>query len=74
MISKLIGMMNIILLNGNNFKLGKGPMELTLSIIKPDAVKRNLSGSINQLIQKNKIKIVAQKMMKLSILESIGSF
>ena len=42
-------------------------MELTLSIIKPDAVKRNLSGSINQLIQKNKIKIVAQKMMKLSI-------
>lgn len=42
-------------------------MELTLSIIKPDAVKRNLSGSINQLIQKNKIKIVAQKMIKLSI-------
>ncbi len=42
-------------------------MELTLSIIKPDAIKRNLSGSINQLIQKNKIKIVAQKMMKLSI-------
>ncbi len=42
-------------------------MDLTLSIIKPDAVKRNLTGSINELIQKNKIKIVAQKMLKLSI-------
>ncbi len=42
-------------------------MELTLSIIKPDAVKRNLIGSINSLIEKNKIEIVAQKMIKLSI-------
>ena len=42
-------------------------MELTLSIIKPDAVKRNLTGSINSMIEKNKITIVAQKMLKLSI-------
>ena len=42
-------------------------MELTLSIIKPDAVKRNLTGNINSLIEKNKIKIVGQKMLKLSI-------
>ncbi len=42
-------------------------MEMTLSIIKPDAVKRNLIGNINSLIEQKKIKIVAQKMMKLSI-------
>ena len=42
-------------------------MQRTLSIIKPDAVKRNLTGEINSMIQKNNIKIVAQKMLKLSI-------
>ena len=42
-------------------------MELTLSIIKPDAVKRNITGEINSLIEKNDMKIVAQKMIHLSI-------
>ena len=42
-------------------------MDLSLSIIKPDAVKRNLIGEINSIIEKNKIKIVAQKMLFLSI-------
>ncbi len=42
-------------------------MSLTLSIIKPDAVKRKVSGEINALIEKNDIKIVAQKMIHLSI-------
>ena len=42
-------------------------MELTLSIIKPDAVKRNLNGEINTLIEKIGIRIVAQKMVLLSI-------
>ena len=42
-------------------------MQRTLSIIKPDAVKRSLTGEINTMIQKNNIKIVAQKMLKLSI-------
>ena len=42
-------------------------MELTLSIIKPDAVKRNVTGEINSLIEKNDMKIVAQKMIHLSI-------
>ncbi len=41
-------------------------MELTLAIIKPDAVKRNLIGEINNLIEKQDLKIVAQKMMLLS--------
>lgn len=42
-------------------------MDLTLSIIKPDAVKRNITGEINALIEKNDMKIVAQKMIHLSI-------
>ena len=42
-------------------------MDLTLSIIKPDAVKRNITGDINSLIEKNDMKIVAQKMIHLSI-------
>ena len=42
-------------------------MDLTLSIIKPDAVKRNLIGEINSIIEKNGLKIVGQKMMLLSI-------
>ena len=41
--------------------------EQTLSIIKPDAIKRNLSGEINSMIEKSGLKIVAQKMLHLSI-------
>ena len=40
--------------------------ELTLSIIKPDAVKRSLTGKINAIFESNKLKIVAQKMILLS--------
>tara|TARA_Y100000991_G_C21785176_1_gene268908 strand:+ start:118 stop:591 length:474 start_codon:yes stop_codon:yes gene_type:complete len=60
-------MMNSVLLNGNNYRKRRNFMELTLSIIKPDAVKRDLTGKINSMIEKNKIKIVAQKMIRLSI-------
>ena len=42
-------------------------MKLTLSIIKPDAVKRNLIGKINTMIEDNSIRIVGQKMIKLSL-------
>ena len=42
-------------------------MKLTLSIIKPDAVKRNLIGKINTMIEDKSIKIVGQKMIKLSL-------
>ncbi len=42
-------------------------MKLTLSIIKPDAVKRNLIGKINSTIEDKAIKIVGQKMIKLSL-------
>ena len=42
------------------------PIEKTWSIIKPDATKRNVSGSINKIIEDNGLKIVAQKRIKLS--------
>ena len=41
-------------------------MERTLSIIKPDATKRNISGRINQIIEENDLRIIAQKRIKLS--------
>lgn len=49
-------------------------MELTLSIIKPDAVKRGLTGEINMLIEKNKMRIVAQKMLHLSLVDAKGFY
>ena len=49
-------------------------MELTLSIIKPDAVKRGLTGEINTLIEKNKMRIVAQKMLHLSLIDAKGFY
>ncbi len=39
---------------------------MTLSIIKPDAVKRNLTGKINTIFEENKLKIVAQRMILMS--------
>ena len=41
-------------------------MQRTLSIIKPDATKRNISGRINQIIEENGLRIIAQKKIKLS--------
>ena len=36
-------------------------IEKTLSILKPDATKRNLTGKINALIEASGLKIIAQK-------------
>ncbi len=41
-------------------------MNRTFSIIKPDATKRNITGSINKIIEDNNLVIIAQKMIKLS--------
>ena len=41
-------------------------MNRTFSIIKPDATKRNITGSINKIIEKNNLRIIAQKRIKLS--------
>ena len=42
------------------------PTERTLSIIKPDATRRNLTGAINDRFEKSGLKIVAQKRLRLS--------
>ena len=41
-------------------------MNRTFSIIKPDATKRNITGSINKIIEENQLRIIAQKRIKLS--------
>ena len=41
-------------------------MQRTFSIIKPDATKRNITGSINKIIEENNIRIIAQKRIHLT--------
>jgi nucleoside-diphosphate kinase len=40
--------------------------ERTLSIIKPDATRRNLTGAVNERFEKAGLRIVAQKRLRLS--------
>lgn len=42
----------------------------TLSIIKPDATERNLTGAINKVFEESGLRIVAQKRMRLSRLQA----
>ena len=42
-------------------------MDKTFSIIKPDATKRNITGSIIKVIEESGLRIIAQKRVKLSI-------
>ncbi|MDR0695202.1 MAG: nucleoside-diphosphate kinase [Holosporales bacterium] len=42
-------------------------IERTLSIIKPDATMRNLTGAINSIIESAGFRIIAQKRVKLTI-------
>ena len=42
-------------------------MQKTFSIIKPDATKRNITGSIINLIENNGLRIVAQKRIHLTL-------
>ena len=46
----------------------------TLSIIKPDAVERNLIGSVMQMIEGAGLKVVAMKMLHLSKKEAEGFY
>lgn len=41
-------------------------LEKTLSIIKPDATKRNITGLINTIIEESGLKIIAQKRIQLT--------
>ena len=49
-------------------------MQRTLSIIKPDAVERNLIGSVMQMIEGAGLKVVAMKMLHLSKKEAEGFY
>ncbi len=49
-------------------------MEMTLSIIKPDAVAKNVIGKIEQRFEDAGLKIVASKMMHLSIDQAKGFY
>ena len=51
----------------------KDLLERTLSIIKPDATKRNITGLINSLLEESGLKIVASKRIKLTN-EQAGEF
>ena len=48
-------------------------IERTLSIIKPDATKRNITGAINSYFEKAGLRIIAQKRIHLSE-EQAGKF
>jgi nucleoside-diphosphate kinase len=41
-------------------------LERTFSIIKPDAIARNLSGAINAMIEQAGLRIIAQKRVRIS--------
>lgn len=41
-------------------------IEYTFSIIKPDAVRRNLTGKVNAVFEANELEIAAQKMVQLT--------
>ena len=41
-------------------------MNQTFSIIKPDATKRNITGSVNKVIEESGLRIIAQKRIKLT--------
>lgn len=46
----------------------------TLSIIKPDATRRNLTGKINARFEENDLRIVAQKRVQLTQSEAEGFY
>ena len=49
-------------------------LERTFSILKPDATRRNLTGAINAVFEKNGLSIVAQKRVQLTKAEAEGFY
>ena len=49
-------------------------IQRTLSIIKPDATKRNVTGKINQMLERSGLRIIAQKRIKLSKEQAEGFY
>jgi nucleoside-diphosphate kinase len=59
-----------------SFYEGADPMakERTLSIIKPDATRRNLTGQINARFEEKGLRIVAQKRLQLTQAQAEGFY
>jgi len=49
-------------------------IQRTLSIIKPDATKRDVTGKINQMLESSGLRIIAQKRIKLSQEQAEGFY
>ncbi|MBL8676949.1 MAG: nucleoside-diphosphate kinase [Alphaproteobacteria bacterium] len=45
-------------------------MERTLSILKPDVTRRNLTGAVNEKIENSGLRIIAQRRLRLSVEEA----
>lgn len=45
-------------------------LEQTLSILKPDATRRNLTGEINARFEKAGLRVIAQKRLRLSVAQA----
>lgn len=48
--------------------------ERTLSIIKPDATERNLTGAVNKMIEEAGLRIIAQKRIRMSREQAEGFY
>ncbi len=48
--------------------------ERTLSIIKPDATRRNLTGKINAMLEESGLRVVAQKCLSLTRAQAEGFY
>ena len=48
-------------------------LERTLSIIKPDATRHNLTGAINAMIEKAGLRIVAQRRIRMRAVEAVST-
>ncbi len=49
-------------------------IERTLSILKPDATERNLTGAINSVFEKNGLRIVGQRRLRLTRSQAEGFY
>lgn len=64
-------MVRALLINHKEFNMA---IERTLSIIKPDATRRNLTGKINARFEDQGLKIVAQKRLLLTDAQAKGFY
>ena len=61
-------------INDNNLIFKIMALEQTLSIIKPDGVRRNLVGKILSRFEENNLRIVATKIIHLTVSEAEGFY